>query len=232
MLEYLKTFFPDFVKSIKSKSTFAKVVIALILLSLPILLTTTWGFRNNIHRFLLTEISINGYLIIIVLFVLLVAYLLFILFVHKTKRYYLKQFVTEWLVFRKDFGLLFSFVDVWLFRQKNQSLFEDPELWEKISTQIQMYWKSRDKLRELLFKLGESSLQIYENKHWIEIKNKANVFKERNYDTPFSFLLDLGAPIGEINLNGEAINWSLSVADEFVEHLSYKYKFIKKIVKK
>jgi hypothetical protein len=226
MLEYVKTLFPELVEKVKTTKVITRIGILLLILFVLFI----WNYRENVHKILLKEISITGYFVLLFILILVFIYISFTLFIHKVKSRYLKQFVIEWLSFKKEFDWLYTLVEVWLFRGDKKNDSDDLKKLQDIGAQAEVYYRSRDILRELLFRIGEEHLIVYDNKHWSQIKNKAAIFKDRDYKTPFSFLLDLGAPIAEINLNGEAIKWSLATSEEYIEHLSYKYKYIKKIV--
>ena len=127
--------------------------------------------------------------------------------------------------------MLFMYVDVWLIRDKNK-IDENDEIWQKITEHLEIFWPTRDALRKLIFQIGEKNLMVYENQHWNQLKNEDDLFKERNYEGPFSLLLDLSAPIGEINHYKKAINWSLKISEEYIEHLCFKHPFLEKHFKK
>ena len=69
------------------------------------------------------------------------------------------------------------------------------------------------------------------SQNWLQLKAEQQVFKERDYLTPFGFLLDLGAPIASINLNGKAVWEARFIADEYIEYLQYKHPFLKQFAK-
>ena len=72
---------------------------------------------------------------------------------------------------------------------------------------------------------------MQENQHWRELKSKHTIFKERDYLTPFSFLLDIGPPIANVNHHGEAIHTALFISDDYLEYLQYKYRFLARVVR-
>jgi len=216
MLQYLTTFFPDYVDKIRKLSISKKILTVSLLVSLPFIL----AYRKFIHQLLLSSVSINGYSILM-LFIIVLA---LINLKKKSKRKLLVSFVKEWVTFSKNFEMIYFLTDIWLHRGEEKK----DDLWDKMVPYLEKHWPAREKLRELLFLLGENNLLVYENKHWLQLKKEEQLFLERDYNSPFSFLLDLGNPIAEINYHGKAINWSMTIAKEFLEHLMYKYPYLKK----
>jgi len=226
MLEYLKTFFPKEIERIKNSSHIAKIIYVVILILLPILLVYIWRNKNVIDKLLSADIKTTGYQILFAFLLLsLISFLSYLLLKHSKKKL-LKLFIKEWWEFKKNFELLYMFIDVWLIRDRTEE--KDEDLWNKIIFHLEIFWPARDHLRKLLFEIGENKLMVYENKHWIQLKNEDELFKERNYEGPFSLLLDLSAPIGEINHHRKPINWSIKISEEFIEHLCYKYPYLAK----
>lgn len=224
MLEYLKIFFPQLIERIKNSSIIVKISFILLIILFPLLILFLWNNWTELDKILSADIKTNGYQLLLILLSLSLIILLAFLFFKKSKKKLLKLFVKEWLEFMKNFDLLYMYVDVWLLRDKTEK--QDEDLWSKMVIHLEKYWPARDRLRKLLFAIGENTLVVYENKHWVQLKSEDDLFKERNYESPFSLLLDLGAPIGEINYHRKAINWSMKISQEYIEHLGYKYPYL------
>ena len=94
---------------------------------------------------------------------------------------------------------------------------------------VREYWQRRSRLREHIFKVGESRLASLRSARWEALKAKSTRFREGEYLTPFSFLVDLGNPIAEWNHHHDEIWEALHLADEFVEYLRFRYPALKRI---
>jgi hypothetical protein len=143
--------------------------------------------------------------------------------VTQIRRSRLRSFVRQWATVREELMLLHAKIESWTLEPNR--IFDDPDFVE-ITADIKTYATHRAALRRLLFVLGEKTLVANDNQRWRELKSQESIFRERDYLTPFGFLLDLDAPIYSVNHHGRAVWAALFISDDFVEYLKYKYPFL------
>jgi len=224
MWDKLENLFPEALPALRRQPIAVRVAFLGVLLALSVAATIGWAPLMDLLREGAT-IEVPVRLLVGGLFATAtIALLSFVAAARLRRRSRLRDFVRQWVKLRKRFELLHMRIDGWLARDAG---FDDPKF-NELTEGIQDYFARRLPLRRLLFLLGEGSLVAKESQHWVELKSKEPIFKERDYLTPFGFLLDLGAPIGSINHHGQAIWAALFLSDEYLEFLKYKYSFLEK----
>lgn len=140
-----------------------------------------------------------------------------------TRRRLVAQFVREWLQFRAAFELLYVQMEGWLWRDPNSSFLED-------IPPLQEFFLRQARLRNLLYRIGEDTLNIRPVPAWQALKKTEQLFVDRDYLTPFSLLLDVRAPVAEVNRNGSALWTAIWLSDDFLEYLGYSQPHVERIV--
>jgi hypothetical protein len=225
MLDKVEKVFPEALPAVQRQSIALRLIILSAVLLLPIFAIIGLSpLKNLLLQGATIQVPIR-LLAVVVVTAVIVGLAVSLRFARLHRRARLRDFVRQWVEMRRRFELLHIQIDGWLVRTDRS--IEDP-LFDKILESIQDYSARRASLRRLLFLLGEGSLVAKENQHWLELKSKESVFKDRDYATPFGFLLDIGAPIESINHHGRAIWAALFISDDFLEHLKYKYPFLEK----
>jgi hypothetical protein len=228
MLEQIENVFPGFLDRVRRLPLVARVALLLaILAGLPSLV---WVYDHRVsatswfHR----EVRIPLYeMVVAALGSSLVATAVRWLWQQTRTRRELRRFLAEWLDFRQEFGLLCVRIDVYLLpsRQASNPFGEIEDLLPAIS----QYWSRRERIREHIFRVGENRLSSTRSARWEALKAKSSLFREREYVTPFSFLVDLQNPIAEWNHHHDEIWESLHLSDEFVEYLCFRYPVLRRI---
>ncbi|MEX2497986.1 MAG: hypothetical protein WD397_03810 [Wenzhouxiangellaceae bacterium] len=224
MLDKLEKLFPEALPALRRQPIVTRVAILAALLALALGVTMGWAPGMKLLREgAIIEVPVR--LLVAGLFAIsTIALLAFLAAARLRWRSRLRDFVRQWVELRKCFELLHMRIDDWLARDAG---FDDPKFGE-LTEEIQDYFARCSPLRRLLFLLGEESLVAKESQHWIELKSTEPIFKQQDYLTPFGFLLDLRAPIASVNNHGHAIWAALSLSDEYLEFLIYKYPFLEK----
>lgn len=140
------------------------------------------------------------------------------------------EFCRRWIEYA---NFLFVFIDeVYIAHRKSSYSY----LLEK--NRFKEYHNHIDLLRELLFKVGEENLIISKNRSWEKLQTKTHMptgMPIKNFLTPFSLLLEFDNPCLAINendyMNEHAVSmWEASwISLRFINTLSYKYSFLKKL---
>jgi hypothetical protein len=226
MISYIEKLFPEAVAFVKGLSLSKRLLIFLALVGIPLVLTAAYNYREFILRFLHTRVELSIYSILLLTFAPTLLVLLLLLYRKiMAKRSTLLRFTEAWIEYFKFMELFINEIDAYLLRD-NKNFMEN---FDRMLPSIQKYHEQRARLREMLFTIGEVNLAITKNHNWEELKTEYDIFKNRNYQTPFSFLLDFRNPISAINGNGKELWAALHISDEFIEYLSYKHRGIKKL---
>ena len=135
------------------------------------------------------------------------------------------QFAKEWLAF---YGFFF------LFHTKISSDL-DPTMPYRLAIYDEAKsldeWHARtQRLRELLFVVGEENLVVAMIHDWEELKERDEYIRKRGYKTPFSYMLDFKAPVYAINNHGHSLWIANQISLEYLEYLSYTSDTVKQIV--
>lgn len=227
MLSSAKTFFPDLFKAIKRWPIWLRIVLFLIVVSIPVVLSGE--YVATLLNFLitplqLTPIIISGSLIIVAF----AAWLLSQINKQAKQQRLIYQFCDAWLEYLPFIFLLVTKIhghelqkqkDIFKFMDENKEDLKKFHIW-------------RAKLRELLFKVGEKNLYIADNLHWEKLKKESTVLETQSYLTPFSFILDQTQPwLIAVAHQNEA--WTaLHISDEFIERAAFKYPRVEKLWKR
>jgi hypothetical protein len=222
MWDKIEKYFPEIVSFIKSISLLNRLLLAVIaglfLFCLHALV------KNKAYVFKIYDLEIQIVLLVLILFVILLSLLSLTYFSHYLrKRSSLVNFCLSWVQFTSFLFLFIPKVDSYLLHEKRTNCSKLDEL----MPEVEKYHTYRDQLRELLHSLKEPSLVVTKVYNWEEIKKKYKIFEERQYDTPFSFLLDFKNPIAFFNLHGKEAWEAMHVSNEFIEYLGYEHKFLK-----
>jgi hypothetical protein len=225
MLDKVEKVFPEALPAVQRQSIAVRLLILIAILTLPLFGLVAWSpLRSLLFQGATIQVPIR-LLAVIILTALIVGVAISLALARLRRRARLRVFVRQWSDMREHLMLLHANIEAWALRTERG--FDDPDFTE-ITRHINGYASRRIPLRRLLFILGEKTLVANENQRWRELKSKEPIFKERDYLTPFGFLLDLDAPIYSVNHHGRAIWAALFISDDFVEHLRYKYPFLEK----
>ena len=156
----------------------------------------------------------------------LIIFLLIVLY-YLRKRSNLSKFCTSWVKFSNFLFLFITKVDAYLLHEEKTKNGKFDEL----LPEIKKYHEYRKNLRELLHQVKEKHLIVSKIPNWDEMKRKYQIFEDREYETPFSFLLDFQNPIAFVNLHGKEAWEAMHVSNEFIEYLTYEHNYIKRKVK-
>lgn len=222
MLDKVEKVFPEALPVVQHQPVALRLLILIIILALPTALLIIWSpLKNLLLQGNTIQIPIR-LLAVIVFTTLVFTFAVFVALAPLRRRARLRAFVRQWIDMRERIMLLHAKIESW--NQPDGGI----EGLVEIADYIHDYATHRIPLRRLLFLLGEKTLVLHENQRWRELKAKQAVFKERDYLTPFSFLLDLEAPIYNVHFHGSAIWAALFISDDYIEHLRYKYPFLEK----
>lgn len=97
---------------------------------------------------------------------------------------------------------------------------------------IRSFHEWRAKLRELLFKVGESELAVADNQHWEKLKKESKILQAQPYLTPFSFILDQTQPWLIAVIHQESAWAALHISDEFIERVAFRYPNVERLWKR
>jgi len=226
-LDKVEKVFPEALPAVQRQSIVVRLIILIAILSLPLFGLIAWSpLRSLFFQGATIQVPVR-LLAVIILAALIVGVSISLALARLRRRVRLRVFVREWSDMRELLMLPHANIEAWALRADRS--FDDPDFTE-ITGHINDYAARRITLRRLLFIIGEKTLVANENQRWRELKSKEPIFKERDYLTPFGFLLDLDAPIYSVNHHGHAIWAALFISDDFVEHLRYKYPFLEQAV--
>lgn len=227
MLSPAKTFFPEAFEALKSWPIWGRLILFVLVVSIPIVLSA-YGI-DEIRNLINSPISVTPFNIaIIVAAILLIFWLILIVGKRAKKQRLIYQFCEAWLEYLPFMFLLVSKIQGLELRQDGDLL----EFMDENKADLKKFHEWRVKLRELLFKVGESELNIEKNQHWEKLKKESKVFAVQSYLTPFSFILDQTQPwlIAVVHQN-EA--WAaLHISDEFIERVAFKYPRVERLWKR
>ncbi len=226
MLEKIEKIFPEVIPALRRQTVAVRVVVVVFLLIAPFMAVRFGGpVAAAVRNGQTVEVPVAAMALGITI-VVMVTTLGAFLWSWLRRRARLKRFLAEWLAFRQEFFLLHTRVGTWLL--KNRSGFNDPD-WPQIESGLSQYWARGERLRRLVYQIGEPQLVGADNQYWLQLKREQKIFDERDYLSPFSFLLDLRAPIAQINHHGEAIWRALQISDDYVEYLRFKWPFLERV---
>jgi hypothetical protein len=135
------------------------------------------------------------------------------------------QFAKEWLAFYGFFFLFHTKISSDLDPTMPYRLDMDDE------AKLLKEWHERtQRLRELLFVVGEKNLVVAMIHDWEELKERDEYIRKRGYETPFSYMLDFRAPVYAINNHGHSLWIANQISLEYLEYLSYTSDRVKQIV--
>jgi hypothetical protein len=217
MWDKIEKLFPSALPAIQRQHPVIRVVLLIAVAALSFVGLKILVFQGPTIQL---KVGLLGVIILAALFVG-VAVSLAIMQIRRSR---LRSFVRQWVTMREHIMLLHTRIETWTL-EPNRA-FDDPNFVE-IMADIKTYAARRAPLRRLLFVLGEKNLVATDNQRWRELKSQEAIFKERDYLTPFGFLLDLDAPIYSVNHHGHAVWAALFISDDFVEYLRYKYRFLR-----
>lgn len=226
MLNYLEKLFPETLLWAKRLPTTVKVCLLVALVAVPPCLAFALKHRDRIASVLSSQILLPAWIPVLALALLLPAALTGILVIRTVRRHSrLAVFHDEWLGFRRHLELFYLHIDEYL---GLSAAGQAADGWPAVQDMLPEYYQRRSRLRELLHLMGEHALVMRRSPHWEALKRKGGVFVEREYESPFSFLLDLDPPIYAVGHYGDAIWAALSIADEYIEFMRYQHRFLKR----
>lgn len=174
----------------------------------------------------LPTVIINSEYIIIVFSILLTIILIATIIIRQKRRKHLIYYFAKlWYDFYDLLFILYNRIELSL--TKNNNIFDD----EKLLNDIKDYHEKSQKIREIIFKIGEKNLILNSVPDWRELSEKSEYIKMKNYISPFSLLSNLGNPIAAVNHHGKDIWRAIHISLQFIEYLSFRYKKIVKIRK-
>ena len=228
MLEQIEKIFPGFLMRLRRLPLVAKVALLIaILIGAPAL---AWVYDHwaIVNAWLQREMRIPLYgLFLAALACGVIVVSVPLLAQGARVRRDLRRFLTEWLEFKEEFELLCIRIDSYLIRDREAK--NGMSELDDLLPSVREYRQRRGRLRALIFRIGEQHLVPLRSLRWEALKAKSIRFREGEYLTPFSFLVDLGNPIAEWNHHHDEIWETLHLADEFVEYLCLKYPALKKL---
>ena len=227
MWNYIEKYFPEITNYIKSISVGRRVLLAF--LFVLVFFVLSYSIKNKTFVFELFKIKIEiAPLIPLIIFlaILLIISLLIVLY-YLRKRSHLSKFCTSWVQFSDFLFLFITKVDAYLLHEEKTKSGKFDEL----MPEIKKYHEYRKNLRELLHQVKEKNLIVSKIANWDEMKRKHPIFEERQYETPFSFLLDFKNPIAFLNLHGKEAWEAMHVSNEFIEYLTYEHSYLKRKLK-
>lgn len=226
----LEKLIPEAIEFVRTLSLRKRLLILLALVGGSGASTAAYKYRESILGLLRTKTEQPIYLFLLVALVSTLLVPGFLLYRKlMARRSLMLRFAETWLQYKELLELLMLEIDVYLLDQNDQN--KNLSL-NKLLPGIKEYHQQRSKLREMLFFIGEGNLAITKNHHWQELKTEYEIFKSRDYQTPFSFLVDLGNPVAATNLHGKEIGEAVAISDQFIEYLSYKHKGIRALKQK
>lgn len=233
MFDYLEKFFPELIPSIRRMHPAKRVALVLLLVTIPAIAGYAYNKRAEILALLAQNYIFPGYVVATILVAMPIAAALIALTLQaRARRSRLAQFCSQWEKFRQFFLVFFTQIEGWLLHhgglpRPNSKAWDDAV---QMMNEYNEYAEHCANLRRLLFLVGEQNLIVKRVPHWEELKREHEVIREGEYDTPFSFLLDIRNPVGSVNHYGAAIWGALHLSSEFVEYLAYKHAHLQKII--
>jgi len=228
MLKYLDKFCPEISNYIKNISIGRRLLILIAIGSLCFAIP--YFFKKGIigYDFLQKKIEIT-ILSILLLFLLLLFLSLFCIFAFRNlkKRKMLIDFSREWVEYSTLLFIFINKIEAYLTHEKKTKMGKFDEL----TSDVKKYHSHRKNLRELLHVVKEGNLIVSRIPNWEEMKGKYAILEERDYETPFSFLLDFQNPIAFVNHHGKEAWEAMHVSNEFIEHLIHEHNYLKSKVK-
>jgi hypothetical protein len=226
MIDYIEKLFPETFTFIRRLSVAKRLLLLLTVVCVPLLLTAAVNYRTTIIDILIKKVELPVYGILIgALIVIILALALWTYLRMAARRSMLLRFTEAWIEY-------FRFMEAFIAQIETNLLLEgieDTRNNDDMRSHIRKYQEHRNILRELLFSVGETRLAIAKSHSWEELKLEHEIFRKRDYQTPFSFLLDFRNPISAIHSHGQELWKALHICDEFLEYLSYRYSAVKKL---
>jgi len=227
MIDHIERFFPEAIRWVQKLPLVIRILVFIIFLAILALIGYLLKIYPAIISFLLLEIRIPIYSIILIIAGIVLFLGTVALIRNSIKgRALLKQFYKEWSEFADFLGFLHVLIESYLLEKSPRI---DSDAAKKVFARIKEYRNRRAKLRQLIFQVGESNLMVQKIPGWENLKQHNPNFKKRDYNTPFSYLLDIVNPIAAINLHGKTVREVYYISFEFMEYLEYKYPFLKKV---
>jgi hypothetical protein len=229
MLEQIEKLFPGFLTKVREFPAIARAVLVVLILGGPAGLTWVYSHVSR-NAWLRREVRIPlDAVILAVITVISIVAACFLIQHHIRVRRRLQKFLRDWLTFRRQFQGLCVSIDSYLIwdQKRNASIEEGRKELRDLLPAVTEYWDLRGRLREDVFRVGESRLCVNRSVQWEALKRRSALVSD--YATPFSFLLDRGQPIAAWNLHHDEIWEALHIADEFVEYLRFRHPGLKQI---
>jgi len=227
MLEQIEKIFPGFFGRLRRLPWVVRAVLV-VAVTVPAALVWVYPHRATVSTWLHREVSFPLYVLVLAalssgVVVMAIRWLV----QHARLLRGIKGFLAEWLAYREELEHLCIKIDFYLVRDR-EATDHIGEL-DNMIPFVREYWRRRGRLREHIFRIDERHLASAPASRWQAMKANSIRLREREYLTPFSFLVDLGNPIAEWNLHRDEIWQALHLADEFVEYLRFRYPTLKKI---
>ncbi len=189
MLGPVQTLFPKAIEIARAAPVWVRVVLLLLVVALPV--AVSFISPAQIEAFLQQRFSVTPLQIIAGMAVLAAVTLAGAAWTRRArKRRQVYDFCDAWLRY-----LPFMFMLVT--RIQANGIWRDEDMFDFIEanrSELKKFHEWRDRLRELLFKTGETQLCIGTNQHWEKLKEETQHSSVKAYMSPFSFLLDQTQP--------------------------------------
>ena len=137
----------------------------------------------------------------------------------------LLNFVREWMQFCDFYFVFHNKVDL----KFNEDLDFEFGLDEQIES-FQEWHKRIKSLRELLFHLGEETLLVKTVNEWEDLKQEDDYLQKRDYQSPFSYMIDFEAPVHSVVNHGDSMWKAWQISYRFLEYLSFKHENVKEFL--
>jgi hypothetical protein len=227
MLSPAKTFFPEAFEALKGWPIWVRVVLFILVVSFPVVFSI-YGV-NEIRNFMNSPIVVMPISIAtVVTAFLLIIWLTSIAGKSARHQRLVYQFCEAWLEYLPFMFLLVTKI-------QSHELSKDGQIFEFLDENkedLKKFHEWRARLRELLFKVGESELNIEENQHWEKLKKESKVFEVQSYLTPFSFILDQTQPWLIAVVHQDEAWAALHISDEFIERVAFKHPKVERLWKR
>jgi hypothetical protein len=220
MLEQIEKLFPGFLTRVQKFPATARAVFMLLVLAGPA--GIAWAYSHVADNvWVRPELRTPSLALALALLGAIPIALLW----HQLRVRQMRKFLSDWIEYRSKIQLLCVRIDAYLIRERSGSadMNHGVNKLEELLPAIREYWALRGRLREHVFKIGEERLYAIRNAKWEGIKAKTPLLQERQYLSPFSYLLDLANPIAEWNLHHDEIWEALYITDECVEYLRFQH---------
>lgn len=220
MIKIIEKLFSDVIQKILLIPLYIRIIIFAYIL----IILLGFKFYGVPIKLSLPIIIINFEWISIVILILLTIFLITTVFIRqKRKSYQIYCFAKLWYDFEDLLSLLINQIQISQIEKK--SIFDDEELFNNIKD----YHEKSQKIRKMIFRIGEKNLILNSTPDWIELSEQSEYITSRNCISPFSLLSNMGPPIAAVNHHGEDIWAALAISLQFVEYLSFRYKKIMKL---